>query len=225
MNCTHLGCRVEVFYQNTWVSVKGIWLNASAEVACRSLGSHGWPVSCGTGLCGTVVSDPAFVPATGRVWLCNVSCSGWETKILDCPSNLIFNVSFSKSGDKKWCYYDSSGSAASSKDAGVCCWPLPAFVQHTGLRTQQQYGHVFKTISHLDRSGDEVVPDVCCQDDAGVCINGAMMNDVTYPAKWGAIYRGRRLANALMPADISKFLLSQKCHAILTRQTLTKRRI
>ena len=37
---------------------------------------------------------------------------------------------------------------------------------HIGLRTKEQYGHIFKTISSLDRSGEEVEPEFCCQ----VCV-------------------------------------------------------
>ena len=49
---------------------------------------------------------------------------------------------------------------------------------HTGLRTKHEYGHIFKTISSLETSGQEVEPDFCCQENGGLCTDGVMIGDV-----------------------------------------------
>lgn len=37
VNCTDVGCRVEVWHMGAWGRVNGVWLNQSAHVACRSV--------------------------------------------------------------------------------------------------------------------------------------------------------------------------------------------
>jgi len=169
MNCSAAGCRLEVFHDGLWGRVNGVWSNTSAEVACRSLGLRGRPLACGRGGCGAAVGEPAVVPPPPlykwrTVWLTNVSCTGFEASIHDCPSNLTTNVSFSTNSEDKWGYFASSASTFESNDAGVCCWPMPSFMGHMGLRTREEYGHIFKTISALDRQGQETEPAFCCQE-------------------------------------------------------------
>ena len=186
-NCTDSGCRVEAWHLGSWGRVNGVWLNESAHVACRSLGLRGRPEVCGAGECGAAVGYPPpelFRPIQ-KVWLTNVSCQGGEISILKCPSNLTSNVSFTTSADDRWGYYDSTEATSaisvsvlspSANDAGVCCWPMPSFMQQTGHRTNDKYGHIFKTISSLDSLGDEKEADFCCQEHDGECSDGVAVN-------------------------------------------------
>lgn len=109
----------------------------------------------------------------GSVWLSNLSCSGDEASIADCAINVTANGSLlSLVGADKWSFAATAPDAAEAKDAGVCCWQHAAFMGETGLRTRHAFGHIFSTISHLDREGQEVEPDFCCQEHAGECTDG-----------------------------------------------------
>lgn len=48
-----------------------------ARVVCRTLG---------LGLYGVVVATSVFGPGTGRIWMSDVACTGFEATLLECTS-------------------------------------------------------------------------------------------------------------------------------------------
>ncbi|EKX41385.1 hypothetical protein GUITHDRAFT_142075 [Guillardia theta CCMP2712] len=142
INCTGGGCRVEVLHAGVWGGVSGFFTNSSGDVACHSLGLRPRPQVCGGPTCGSVQLSSSFTHK--KIWLTNLSCSGSEASLLDCPSNVTMgNVTVSEVGDEKFALSTQEGSSFE-----VCCWDT---------------SELFSTISVLDRQGEEQQPDFCCQ--------------------------------------------------------------
>ncbi|XP_057179428.1 deleted in malignant brain tumors 1 protein-like [Triplophysa rosa] len=73
--------RVEVLYDDEWGTICDAgWDLKDAKVVCKNLGC-GTPVAAKTGA--------YFGPGSGPVWLEDMSCSGHETTVTQCPSSEI----------------------------------------------------------------------------------------------------------------------------------------
>ena len=73
--------RVEICNNNVWGTVcDDLWDSSDAQVACRQLGFTGGA---------TVLSSSDVPDGTGQIWLDDVSCRGTETRLIDCPANLL----------------------------------------------------------------------------------------------------------------------------------------
>ena len=91
--------RVEIFIEpnNTWGTVcDDDWDNLDAQVVCRQLGLG----NTGTAISGFSTNASSSVP----IWLDNVNCNGFESRLIDCQHNGVGNHN---------CDH--------TKDAGVIC--------------------------------------------------------------------------------------------------------
>ena len=88
--------RVEVYYNGQWGTVcDDGWDDTDAGVVCRQLGF---------GSSGTAIGSANFIPASGPIWLADVTCTGSESTIASCGHRGIGITS---------CYH--------YEDAGVRC--------------------------------------------------------------------------------------------------------
>ena len=92
--------RVEIFIEpnNTWGTVcDDGWDDRNAQVVCRQLG---------LGYTGTAVSgfSPNASSSSAPIWLDNVNCNGFESRLIDCQHNGV-----------------GSHNCNHNKDAGVNC--------------------------------------------------------------------------------------------------------
>ncbi|XP_065121929.1 scavenger receptor cysteine-rich domain-containing group B protein-like [Paramisgurnus dabryanus] len=88
--------RVEVLYNDQWGTVCDAgWDLADAAVVCSSMGC-GTPIAAKTG--------PFFGQGSGPVWLDDVSCSGNEPSVKNCPSKAL-----------------GTSTCSHGQDAGVVC--------------------------------------------------------------------------------------------------------
>ena len=70
--------RVEIFHNNEWGTVCGdSWNNIDGMVACRQLGLSFKAVS----------TDQSYGQGTRQTWSGNLSCTGSETRLIDCIQN------------------------------------------------------------------------------------------------------------------------------------------
>ena len=89
--------RVEICNNNTWGAVcRNLWNNVDAHVACRQLGlpSSSNVICCILCILKSLLSTGATVRSfygyeygVERFWLNEVSCTGTESRLVDCPSS------------------------------------------------------------------------------------------------------------------------------------------
>ena len=104
---------VEMFLSETWITVAGdFWTIANSQVACRQLGyvaaggeltsynAHLGPSTVVHSLAESVVGN--YGNSTQRIG--NVSCTGSESRLIDCPHNIVHNNS-EPSGVQLQCYH------------------------------------------------------------------------------------------------------------------------
>ena len=90
--------RVEVCHNNLWGTVcDNLWSADDGIVACRQLG-HEFI---------SVTKSASYGQGRGRIWLNDLSCTGSENRLIDCP-----HESFSSHG------------CSHSKDAGLVCYGM-----------------------------------------------------------------------------------------------------
>ena len=58
-----------------------LWGTVDAQVACRQLG---FPAAAAAAITLGNVPD-----GTGQIWLDNVQCRGTESRLIDCPANIL----------------------------------------------------------------------------------------------------------------------------------------
>lgn len=78
--------RVEVFIElnNTWGTIcDDGWNDQNAQIVCRQLGLG----TTGTAILGFSPNAPSSVP----IWLDNVKCNGFESRLIDCVHNGLGN--------------------------------------------------------------------------------------------------------------------------------------
>ncbi|CAN0168013.1 unnamed protein product [Lampetra fluviatilis] len=102
-NATACQGRVEVFYNGEWGTVcDDLWSPQDAKVVCRQLGC---------GLTAFAVSYAYFGLGSGRIWLDEVQCSGYETRLSNCR-HLPW-------GNNYCSHYE---------DASVICLQVPSYI-------------------------------------------------------------------------------------------------
>ena len=122
--------RVEVYLSGRWGTVcDDRWDDTDATVACRQLGYHS----------GTAHGLAHFGQGSGPIWLDNVSCTGRESRLIDCP----YNPNTSLCG-----HYE---------DAGVTCTVnrAPSFTTSAAQRVAENTT-VVVTLAASDPNGDSV---------------------------------------------------------------------
>uniref|UniRef100_A0A669CIG2 Soluble scavenger receptor cysteine-rich domain-containing protein SSC5D n=1 Tax=Oreochromis niloticus TaxID=8128 RepID=A0A669CIG2_ORENI len=148
---TRCSGRVEIFYNNTWVTVcDDGWDLNDAEVVCRQL-------NCGTALKAT--KSAHFGEGSGSIWLDDVSCSGSERSLTECRH---------RGFGKHVCTHN--------KDAGVICSGVPVRLSGSTLcsgRVEIFYNNTWGTVCHdnWDMNDAEVV---CRELGCGTAQSGAV---------------------------------------------------
>lgn len=78
VNGTSNSGRLEVYHDGEWGTVcDDSFSDVEATVVCRQLG---------LGSAGAAISGAFFGRGTGRIWLDQVQCRGWESELEDCDA-------------------------------------------------------------------------------------------------------------------------------------------